>query len=103
MDQFDYPQETKDAVTLLLDECEQMLNGVRLIQELSPKSFYQLANYGERCSVRIMAARLNQIGVPAQALDTWDVGMLTDSRFGDASLLAGYEQKFQSAIASILV
>lgn len=64
-----------------------MLNGVRLIQELSPKSLDQLVSYGERCSVRIVAARLNQIGVPAQAFDSWDVGMLTDSNFGDAHLL----------------
>lgn len=74
-------------VTLLLDECEDMLNGVRLIQELSPKSLDQLVSYGERCSVRIVAARLNQIGVPAQAFDAWDVGICTDSEFGDAKLL----------------
>lgn len=74
-------------VTALLDECEDMLNGVRLIQELSPKSLDQLVSYGERCSVRIVAARLNQIGVPAQAFDAWDVGIQTDSEFGDAKLL----------------
>ena len=101
MDQFDYPQETRDAVDGLLDECEQMLNGVRLIQELSPKSLDQLVSYGERCSVRIMAARLTQLGVPAQAFDAWDVGIATDSRFGDASLLPGYEQKVQSAFDRI--
>jgi aspartate kinase len=71
-----------------------MLNGVRLIQELSPKSLDQLVSYGERCSVRIMAARLNQIGVPAQAYDSWDLAMITDDTFGDAKLLP-------STIASI--
>lgn len=75
-------------VKKLLDECEDMLNGVRLIQELSPKSLDQLVSYGERCSVRIVAARLNQIGVQAQPFDAWDVGILTDSNFGDASLLS---------------
>ena len=64
-----------------------MLNGVRLLQELSPKSLDQLVSYGERCSVRIMAARLNQIGVPAQAFDSWEVGVHTDSNYGDANLL----------------
>jgi aspartate kinase len=101
MEEFDYPQETRDHVEGLLDECEQMLNGVRLIQELSPKSLDQLVSYGERCSVRIMAARLNQIGVPAKAFDSWDVGILTDSRFGDATLVPGYEQKVQSAFDRI--
>jgi aspartate kinase len=37
--------------------------------------------------VRIVAARLNQIGVPAQAFDAWDVGVFTDDNFGDAKLL----------------
>lgn len=64
-----------------------MLNGVRLIQELSPKSLDQLVSYGERCSVRIMAARLNQLGVPAQAFDAWEVGVVTDDTYGDAKLL----------------
>lgn len=84
---FDLPKTTRDEVEKLLDECQDMLNGVRLIQELSPKSLDQLVSYGERCSVRIMAARLNQIGVPAQAFDAWDVGVYTDDTYGDAKLL----------------
>ena len=84
---FDLPERTRNDVEQLLKECEDMLNGVRLIQELSPKSLDQLVSYGERCSVRIMAARLNQIGVPAQAFDAWDVGVFTDDTYGDAKLL----------------
>lgn len=87
LDEFDISSGTRQEVTDLLDECENMLNGVRLIQELSPKSLDQLVSYGERCSVRIMAARLNQLGVPAQAFDAWEVGIMTDSEFGDAKLL----------------
>lgn len=86
---FDLPERTFNDVEKLLNECEDMLNGVRLIQELSPKSLDHLVSYGERCSVRIMAARLNQIGVPAQAFDAWDVGVFTDDTFGDAKLLPG--------------
>lgn len=101
MDIFNFPQNTKDDVNHLLDECEQMLTGVKMIQELSPKSLDQLVSYGERCSVRIMAARLNQIGVPAQAFDAWDVGVLTDSQFGDAKLLPEHEGAVQRAFERI--
>jgi aspartate kinase len=102
MDHFDFPDHhTVKEVDDLLDECEDMLNGVRLIQELSPKSLDQLVSYGERCSVRIMAARLNQIGVPAQAFDAWDVGVLTTSDFGDAKLLPESEQAIQAAFSKI--
>ena len=86
---FDLPERIYNDVEKLLNECEDMLNGVRLIQELSPKSLDQLVSYGERCSVRIMAARLNQIGVPAQAFDAWDLGVFTDDTYGDAKLLPG--------------
>uniref|UniRef100_A0A7S2WA47 Aspartokinase n=1 Tax=Eucampia antarctica TaxID=49252 RepID=A0A7S2WA47_9STRA len=91
----------KEEVRELLDECQDMLNGVRLLQELSPKSLDQLVSYGERCSVRIVAARLNQIGVPAQAFDAWDVGMYTDSNFGDAALLKNNDESIQLAFERI--
>jgi aspartate kinase len=48
--------------------------------------------------IRIVAARLNQIGVPAQAFDAWDLGMLTDSKFGDAHVL----DKSADSIKSIM-
>lgn len=100
--QFDLPERTRNDVEKLLNECEDMLNGVRLIQELSPKSLDQLVSYGERCSVRIMAARLNQIGVPAQAFDAWDVGVFTDDTYGDAKLLpstiASIKDKFDGRV-----
>ena len=100
IEQFDLPQHVSDEVTALLDECQDMLRGVSLLQELSPKSLDQLVSYGERCSVRIVAARLNQIGVPAQAVDSWDVGIVTDSNFGDAKLLPGYEKTVKDAFSS---
>jgi aspartate kinase len=101
MDEFDYPESTRGEVHALLNECEQMLTGVKMIQELSPKSLDQLVSYGERCSVRIMAARLNQIGVPAQAFDAWDVGLRTDSEFGDAKLLPEHESAVRKAFERI--
>jgi len=97
MQHFKMNDSVQQEVMALLNECEDMLNGVRMIQELSPKSLDQLVSYGERCSVRIMAARLNQLGVPAQAFDAWDVGIWTDSEFGDAKLLPSSEEAIRKA------
>jgi len=97
LDQFNMTENVRKDVNALLNECEDMLNGVRMIQELSPKSLDQLVSYGERCSVRIMAARLNQLGVPAQAFDAWDVGILTNSEFGDAKLLPECDDAIRAA------
>jgi len=92
---FQFPPNIAGEIMGLLDECEGMLNGVRLLQELSPRSLDQLVSYGERCSVRIMAARLNQLGVPAQAFDAWEVGIITSSNYGDASILPDSEAKIK--------
>ena len=56
LDHFEINDSTREEVLSLIQECEDMLNGVKLIQELSPKSLDQLVSYGERCSVRIVAA-----------------------------------------------
>jgi aspartate kinase len=43
-------------------------------------------SFGERLSVRVMAARLNQLGVPAQHFDSWTLGLRTTSDFGKAEV-----------------
>ena len=101
MDEFNLPKGTRQEVNELLTECKQTLTGVKMIQEPSPKSLDQLVSYGERCSVQILAARLNQIGVPAQAFDAWEVDFLTDSDFGDAQLLKDHEGTVQKAFERI--
>jgi aspartate kinase len=101
LQQFNMGDNVVQEVTSLLNECEALLTGVRLIQEMSPKSLDQLVSYGERCSVRIMAARLNQIGVPAQAFDAWEVGVFTDSEFGNAKILPESDESIRKAFDKI--
>ena len=42
------------------------ITGIKYIGELTPRTKDALVSYGERMSVRIVAATLNKIGVPAQ-------------------------------------
>ena len=60
--------------------------GIKYIGELTPRTKDTLVSYGERLSVRIVAATLNKMGVPAQAFDSWTLGMLTSSEFGNAEV-----------------
>lgn len=46
-----------------------------------------MVSYGERMSVRLMAATLNKFGVPAQHFDAWTLGMRTTGEFGNADIL----------------
>ena len=71
----------------LLDECEATLQGVSLLGELSARTRDRVVSYGERCSGRMVAACLESIGVSAVQIESWDLGVRTDSNFGDALVL----------------
>jgi hypothetical protein len=58
-------------------------------------------SFGERMSVRIMAARLNQIGVPAQFFESWTLGLRTTSEFGRAEVLPGSYEAIKSTIKKL--
>ena len=88
-------------VVELLDECEQTLSGVAMLGELSPRTRDKVVSYGERCSGRMVAATLKAIGVPALQIESWDLGLTTDSRFGDASILDSCWQDVHDAVEAI--
>lgn len=79
----DYAQEILD----LLDECHSVLSGVSLLGELSPRTLDLLVSFGERMSGRMVAAQLQNIGLAATQIESWDLGVVTDDRFGEASVL----------------
>eukprot|EP01038_Epipyxis_sp_PR26KG_P014641 gene14641-19668_t len=79
-------QQTIDQVNGLIDELERLLEGVKYIGELTPRTLDALVSFGERLSVRLVAATLNKLGVPAQAFDAWNLGMTTTSEFGNAEI-----------------
>lgn len=87
----------------LLAELHDLLRGIALIRECTPRTTDYLASFGERLCARIVAAHLNAIGVPARALDAWDAGLLTDSRFGTARPLAETARLVPRALADLVV
>jgi len=70
-----------------MDECERTLEGISMLGELSPRTRDRVVAYGERMSGRMVAANLQTIGVPAVQIESWDLGVQTDSEFGDAQVL----------------
>eukprot|EP01041_Mallomonas_annulata_P007064 gene7064-14369_t len=79
-------QSTIDSLNELLDEVSKLLEGVRYIGELTPRTQDTLVSFGERLSIRMVAGTLNKLGVPAQAFDAWTLGMRTTSEFGNADV-----------------
>ena len=82
----DLPASTIVNIEELLEDLAKLLEGIKYIGELTPRTKDALVSYGERMSVRIVAATLNKIGVPAQAFDSWTLGMRTTSEFGNAEV-----------------
>lgn len=69
-------------------------------QPLSAERSDRVASFGERFSVRTIAAALSSRGVPAEALDAFDVGMITDAQFGAAEPLPESAESIRKALSA---
>lgn len=76
-----------DAIEALLSELKQLLTGISMLKEISRRSRDYLVSFGERMSVRMMAAYLKSQGVDAKFYDAWDIGFVSDSNYMEAELL----------------
>ena len=85
LDGLDLPVDLLDEQ---LGEMADLVRGMKLVSEASPRVRDLLLSFGERCSVRVLAAYFNQQGLSAQAIDAFDVGLRTDSNFGRARPVA---------------
>ena len=107
-DVIDYQQEIAaslgcpgDLLSKLLQEIGDLLRGIGLVREISPRSLDYIASFGERLAVRCIADFFTRQGVKAQAYDVWDLGFITDANFGNARPLPGYEEKVRQAVAAL--
>ncbi len=85
LDGLDLPVDILDEQ---LGEMADLVRGMKLVSEASPRVQDLLLSFGERCSTRVVAAYFNQQGMRAQAVDAFGVGLRTDSNFGRARPLA---------------
>jgi aspartate kinase len=95
----------QDLLDPLLLELADLARGIRLVGAASPKALDHLASFGERCCARTTAAALRAAGVPAVAVDAFDLGLCTDSQFGRARPLPdnGRMAKAIAAVAGVPV
>ncbi len=85
----------------LLSQLETILRGVHLVKDLTPKVQDHILSFGERISAVIFAAAASAKGIPAQAVNAYDVGFLTDSNFGEAAPLPDIEMELADKLAEI--
>lgn len=73
-----------DLLASLHEELRNLLRGMQLVSEASPRAVDQLLSFGERCSCRVLAAYFESQGLPATAVDAFEAGLRTDSCYGRA-------------------
>lgn len=79
-------QEQSDLITelkMLLNELEDVLQGVSLVQEITPKTRDFIMGFGERLSAKILTYLVKSHSIEAEYTDARSF-IVTDSRFGNA-------------------
>src|SRR6056297_573637 len=79
-------QEQSDLITdlkMLLNELEDVLQGVSLVQEITPKTRDFVMGFGERLSAKILTHLVRSHNITSEYTDARSF-IVTDSRFGNA-------------------
>jgi aspartate kinase len=79
-----YKAEVLQVVEVLLKEMENILNGLVLLAEVTEKGLDHLLSFGERLLTPIISYSLLDKGIDSVYLTGQEVGILTDSKFGQA-------------------
>lgn len=72
-------------VKFMINELEDILHGVFLVKECTPRTLDYVMSFGERLSAYIITEAFNDQGVPAEFLDARQV-IRTDNHFGHAKV-----------------
>lgn len=65
-------------------ELADLVDGVALLGEVTPRSLDHLLSFGERISIKIIAHAIADLGRKTVALTGSEVGIITDSNFGES-------------------
>ena len=90
-----------DLLDAFFAELRDLLRGISLVRELSPRSLDYVSSFGERMSVRAIADFLTRQGLAARAHDVWDLGFVTDTNFNRARPLPGWDTRCREAVAAL--
>jgi aspartate kinase len=88
----------RDLVGPELSELNELLHGIFLVKELTPRTLDYVMSFGERMSAKTLARALSGEGVAAAAVDAYDLGFLTDGSFGSARPLPDAPARIAEAV-----
>lgn len=80
-------KEMEQILKTTIDELEKVLTGIIYVGELTPKSKDYVLSFGERLSTPIVWGALRDLELNAQYHTGGEIGIVTDSNFGEAGPL----------------
>jgi aspartate kinase len=83
----DVKQAAIGQLSAQLVRLERILYGIIYLEELTPRTKDLVQSFGERMSVIVMAAMLQEMGVNAVPVDADELGIITDGTFGSATVM----------------
>lgn len=87
------------VVATLLDELSELLHGVRLVKECTPRTRDLIVGFGERLSCSIIAAAMKVAGMPARFVDARELIVTDDNHGGATVLLQASYPRIESSLA----
>lgn len=77
-------RDLRSVIDASLRELEELLKGVAILRELTPRALDTICSYGELLSSRIVSVALAEHGISSQWVDTKEF-MVTDDKYNSAS------------------
>ena len=98
----DAATELHNLIDTKLSILENILKSVTALGELTPRGRDLILSFGERLSIHLVSAALNNIGVPAEPVNATSF-LLTDDSFNDAQpLLAPSKKRAQKRLLPLI-
>jgi aspartate kinase len=92
---------TQELVDEELNELKKALEVNSKEKDQDAKLIDYISFFGERMSIKILAALLNKQGTKSESFLSGDIGLITDSKFGDATILEDSPQKLNNFITKL--
>lgn len=76
-------EETKKEINVLIQVFVNLCNAIQILGEASPRALDAVASLGERMSLRLLTAVINEVGIKAKGIDATEF-IVTNSNFQNA-------------------
>lgn len=93
--------ELRKIIAQSLSDLDELIRGVAILRELTPRTLDAFYCYGELLSSRLVSAVLNESAIPAVWIDTKDF-LITDENYGGAMpIMSQVEERLQAIVNPI--